>query len=209
MDENRWNALWRNLGGQTESRYSSSLYHLLVAAYGESHRRYHTSEHIEYCLKQLDLLNEEERVGPEVEAAIWFHDAVYDTHGVENEEKSARWGAEALVAGGIDERVAARVADLILETRHKGLAVDEDARIVVDVDLSILGSDENTFDRYEKLIREEYAWVPEEEYRVRRAAFLAGLLQRPVLFQTDFFRRRLEERARKNLKRSIGVIREE
>ena len=69
------------------------------------------------------------------------------------------------MAAGLGERVA----DLILATKHAAVPTDADARLVVDIDLSILGSAEERFDRYERDVRREYRWVPGFIYRRKRA----------------------------------------
>ena len=49
--------------------------------YSEEHRHYHTLAHIEHLLELLPHADET------VLAAVWFHDAIYDS--AQNEERSA------------------------------------------------------------------------------------------------------------------------
>jgi predicted metal-dependent HD superfamily phosphohydrolase len=74
-----------------------------------------------------------------------------------------------------------------------------------DIDLSILGYPVEAFDAYERDIRAEYAWVPEEAFRHGRRRILEGLLRRDPLFQTETFRRRFESSARANLRRVLAA----
>jgi len=166
---------------------------LLKARYAEPHRHYHTLEHIEHCLAEFDPRQARE---PEaVETAIWFHDAIYDTHRSDNEERSAAWLLELM-----PERKTA--AAMIRVTKdHRPSTPDE--ALLVDVDLAILGQPPEAFDRYERQIREEYAWVPGFLFRRKRAAILRGFLERPFIYGTEPFRAKYEGRARENLTRSL------
>lgn len=165
---------------------------LLKARYAEPHRKYHTLEHIEHCLREFDPRQARE---PEaVEAAIWFHDAVYDTRRHDNEEKSAE-----LLLSLLPE--AKRAAELVLVTKHHR-ASTPDETLLVDIDLAILGQPAERFDRYEREIREEYAWVPEAIFREKRGQILQGFLDRPFIYGTEFFRATYEAAARANLLRS-------
>jgi predicted metal-dependent HD superfamily phosphohydrolase len=78
--------------------------------------------------------------------------------------------------------------------------------LVCDVDLSILGRAAGEFDEYERRIREEYRLVPDPLYRAGRARALEKLLSRDPLFGTDYFRRRYEDSARSNLRRSLKSL---
>ena len=130
----------------------------------------------------------------EVEAALWFHDAIYRPGDSNNEEESASLASKLLTSAGARDEVVSRVADLVLATRHDTLPTDPDAQLLCDVDLSVLGREPDRFARFEQQIRREYAWVPEPLYRSTRAEVLAGFLAQPAVYQTEFFRERYELR---------------
>jgi predicted metal-dependent HD superfamily phosphohydrolase len=175
----------------------------LAKAYGEPSRAYHNTEHICDCLSQLDLSRELARNPDEVEAALWFHDAVYVPGAADNEDRSARLAETALAACAAPLNTRKRVAELVLATRHLTVPRDPDAQLLCDIDLSILGREPTVFDRFERAIRQEYAHVAEPEYRRERAAVLLGFLRRESLYQTTYFRARFEQQARTNLKRVL------
>jgi predicted metal-dependent HD superfamily phosphohydrolase len=66
----------------------------LIHAYSSPDRYYHNLTHIQDCLSVFDQTSSLVAHPKEVELAIWFHDAVYDTRRSDNEQKSAEW-AEA------------------------------------------------------------------------------------------------------------------
>lgn len=167
---------------------------LLKARYAEPHRRYHTLEHIEHCLAEFDPRRARE---PEaVELAIWFHDAIYDTRRSDNEERSAAWLLELMP----EQKAAAAMIRVTKD--HRPSTPDE--ALLVDVDLAILGQPEARFDRYEKQIREEYAWVPSIVFNMKRKSILKGFLERPFIYHSEPFRAKYEDAARRNLARSLG-----
>ena len=176
----------------------------LAARYAEPHRAYHTLEHIEACLRELDTVIDHAHDADALALAIWFHDAIYDTHARDSEERSAELARVTLETAGFSVERVERVAQMVLATRHDATPEDDDTRLLVDVDLSILGQDEPTFDRYETDVRFEYSWVPEQAFRAGRAAVLPGFLARPSIYATRCYRERYEAPARANLARSLA-----
>ena len=195
-------ALWRRIGASTDA---VPVYAFLVHAYAEPHRRYHTLDHIASVLAALDATHPSLTHPDAAEAALWFHDVVYDTHAIDSEAQSAARARTFLESAGVSPNRVARVVELILATTHTATPKDPDARYVVDIDLSILGAGEEEFDRYEWQIRQEYGWVPELTFRERRAALLRKFLDRPTIFLTPEFRH-LESPARANLTRSLAHL---
>jgi predicted metal-dependent HD superfamily phosphohydrolase len=179
----------------------------LVAAYSEKHRHYHTGEHIDYCLRELDRAPSVAQDLAEVELALWFHDAIYDPYSSDNEERSADWACALLTRHGANAARVERVRAHILATRHAVPATTPDSQLVVDVDLSILGADEATYAAFEKNVRKEYRWVPAILFRRKRAEILASFLARPQIYGTSAFHERYEPRARRNLLTAIENLR--
>ena len=142
----------------------------------------------------------------EIQVAIWFHDAVYDTHQSDNEEQSAEWARSYLEGAGVSLESTTRIVRMILATKtHK--PHDADAEIMLDIDLGILGTSAEVFESYDKAIRREYHWVPEEQYCVGRAQVLSSFLDRPNIYHTQLFSQQYESQARENLSRKIEELR--
>jgi predicted metal-dependent HD superfamily phosphohydrolase len=198
----RWGATWRALGVAPPS----GLFEAIIARYAEAHRHYHTPRHLEECFEALEgVRGEAERPG-EVELALWFHDAIYDTRRHDNEQRSAEWARAVAAEAGLEAQVGERVAALVMATRHEATPVGADACVLVDVDLSILAAEPLRFDEYERQVREEYRWVPEPVFRRERRRILRRLLERPALYNTARMRESHERRARANLERSLSQL---
>ena len=196
----RWSALWQAFGATADTRLLSTL----EAAYTEPHRHYHTLQHLEECFAHFEDLKHFALRPDEVEIALWFHDAVYDTRRQDNEERSARWAVQAL--SPVSREAAGRVRALVMATRHDAVPEGIDAQVLVDVDLAILGAPEARFDQYEAQVREEYAWVPGVLYRRGRRRILESFLARPAIYNTEEFLVRLEGPARTNIARSLARL---
>jgi len=180
----------------------------LLAAWSEPGRRYHNRVHLEDCLAQLDDSAAEATERSLIEAAIWFHDAVYEPLASDNEQRSAAWARRALGGLGVPGRIVGEIARLILLTRHvePPLETDRPGALLCDIDLSILGRAPEAFDRYDRQIRAEYAAVPDAAYQAGRRRILGALLARDPLYLTDRFRARYEAAARDNLRRALARL---
>lgn len=193
----------KRLGGQDRAGDS---FRRIIEAYSEPHRSYHTCDHLEACLSEFDRVRDVCETPDQVECALWLHDVVYEPLASDNEEKSALWAMEILSGSGCPENKANQVRDLILATKHVTPPVSMDARLMVDIDLAVLGQPSPVFDVYEKNIRAEYSWVPEESYRKGRAKVLRGFLERSGIFHTERFEESYGVQARRNLERVLRAL---
>ena len=103
---------------------------------------------------------------------------------------------DALHAAGVPRESVQHVHDLVMATRHTAVPSAQDERLLVDIDLSILGAERARFDEYEQQIRREYAYVPGFLFRRKRREILQGFLDRPAIYSTPYFHDALEARAR-------------
>src|SRR5262249_53077887 len=166
----------------------------LVQAYSAPGRFYHTLDHVMAVLATVEILASCARNLSAVKLAAWLHDVIYDSRASDNEERSARH------AEGLCEELAIPegppVAALIRKPKTHVAEDDADAQVLIDADLAILGASEPDYRDYAKKIRQEYAWVPEPQYRQGRRRVLESFLSRPRIYH---FLGRLEEPARRNL----------
>lgn len=170
--------------------------------YSEMHRVYHTAAHIRHCLVEFkpvrDMLSDPDAV----ELAIWFHDAIYDPRGKDNELQSAMFASRTLNNADVHPGLIKRVGDLIMATQHnRPLSFDDpDAIMMADINLSSLGAYPQMFDENAQRLRREMR-LSDEEFFKRQAIFLTKLFQRDRIYGTDFFSKKYERQARKNIER--------
>src|SRR5688572_3734533 len=74
---------------------SEATFSILLSRYNESHRHYHTLEHIRTLLSDADAYFQGQ-VPAELFFAIWFHDAIYESAFGQNEKRSAELAEKTL-----------------------------------------------------------------------------------------------------------------
>jgi len=198
-----WNAAWHALGVASAD---SALCIELQRRYSDPQRHYHTLQHLRECLAWFEREQAVAEHPGEVAIALWFHDAIYDVHAHDNEARSAEWARSAMLAAGVQAAAAERVHALVMATRHDAVPKGRDAELLIDIDLSILGAEQQRFDEYERQVHAEYAFVPDEVRLPRRRAILQRFLARETIYTTPRMHGLLEARARANLARSIAAM---
>ena len=209
-----WDAAWSSLGRPPPAGLQAEL----MVAWSESHRHYHDQRHLRECLGLWTRWRGHSRRPGEVAIALWFHDAIYDPQAGSNELHSAAWPARSLVRAGADSDTAQRVYDLVMSTKQAtqhgltqetalaALGSNPDAQLLVDIDLSILGSPPERFERYDQDVRKEYAWVPGLRYQQARAQVLQSFLDRPQLYHSEAAVALLERQSRVNLAAALSRL---
>lgn len=182
----------------------------LIGCYQETQRRYHSLQHLAECIAILNALPSSIRLDvatqAEIEMALWFHDAIYDVKGSDNEQKSANWAQKQLSDAGAAADAAQRVHSLIMATKHDAKPQLASEQLLVDVDLSILGAAPSRFAQYDKQVRQEYAWVPDDVFCEKRIAVLQQFLAHPFIYCTPYFRETREAQARENLQLAVTQL---
>ncbi len=186
------------------------LFHDLRTAYGERHRAYHTLTHIAEMLREAENHPLDERRA--IKAAILYHDFVYKTGnqdgGLSNEEASAQACGKIMSGRGIGAPIVERAMELIRMTEtHDAPEDDYEAALLMDIDMSVLGSTPTRYMRYAYGIAREYVpAIGEENYIHHRSMFLRSLIDGKPVFKTQEYSA-LEESVRENAERELGVLR--
>ena len=181
---------------------AAELYRVVVDRYAEPRRHYHTLGHIHHCLAQFDSARHLAEDPDAMELAIWFHDIVYDVGASDNELRSAQL-FDSLLGPHMPSERAQRVHRLITNTEHPIEPEDNDARLMVDIDLSSLALPWEEFMRDTDAICAECSDVPEAQLVAGKCNFFNELLSRSSIYLTAHFRERLETQARSNLERHL------
>ena len=195
-----WNLSWSTLGPTPPA----GLVEALLSAWAESSRHYHALQHLAECIAWFEREKDTAERPAEVALALWFHDAIYDVHAHDNEQRSADWARDALHAARLPEDATARIHALVMATQHHAVPQGRDAELLVDIDLAILGAPPVRFAEYEQQIRTEYSYVPSALFEARRRHLLQRFFEREPLYATEGMRAACEAQAKSNLRTAIG-----
>ena len=198
----RWKALMQRL----HFKPNEEVFEFLKQKYTEQHRAYHNLHHIKACLEHLDTYPKKINHKNELELAIWFHDIIYDPFRKNNELKSAEELEKFLKRNKADPNLMQMTYDLILSTLHRNPPKNESEALIMNIDISILGSSASDYKTYRVQIRKEYKWVPYFLYRSKRKEILKAFLRRERLYFTDYFYDKYEQLARANILKEIEDI---
>jgi len=203
-----WRSFWGSCGARGDPK---AIFEDLDHRYHEPHRFYHTWEHVRVCLEELAPARPLCRDQIAVELALWCHDAVYDSRAKDNERRSAAIARAAAVGMKLGEAAAAEAEALVLATTHGENEGERgtwatDIRVVLDIDLAILGRPPREFTAYEAGIRAEYSSLSDEDYRKERCLVLQSFVSRPRIYRTELFRERYERQARANIQEILARL---
>lgn len=201
----RFGAIWQRTIGQD----AEGAWFALDQGYSDPRRAYHNWKHIEAMLAGLDRARGEAEFScarlDDIELAIWFHDAVYDPLAKDNEAKSAEL-FRASAGDALGREQTDRICGMILATTLHARDDDLSTRLLLDLDLRVLGGTPADYRRYVDAVRAEYVAVPADAWKTGRPAVLKRFLERPAIYQTAYFHRELEARARQNAAREIESL---
>lgn len=199
-------ARWDGLLARLTNRDPTVTGRNLIARWAEPHRRYHDLAHLTTV---LDAVHDLAGHAPDLDAvrlAVWYHDAVY-AGAPDDEENSARLAEADLTALALPAALVAETARLVrLTATHDPAPGDRNGETLCDADLAILAADAGPYARYVAAVRAEYDHVPDEEFRVGRAAVLTHLLGLPTLFRTPTGQTRWEAVARANIEAELRTL---
>jgi predicted metal-dependent HD superfamily phosphohydrolase len=195
----KWHDLlsaWAVMPSLTDEMFDAIRQH-----YAGKGRFYHTLDHVAAMLEIVRSLASFARNLNAVNLAVWLHDVFYDSRASDNEVRSAEYAEQLCEKTSIKEGRA--VASLILKTKTHEAEDDPDAQVLIDADLAIFGASEPAYRAYAEKIRQEYAWVPEPDYRLGRRQVLERFLMKPRIFHLSAH---LEESARRNIAAEIARL---
>lgn len=182
----------------------------LLARWAEPHRRYHSTRHLVEMFWAFEDLTDAGELGEDDAAlgriAAWLHDAVYDPSAVvgANESASAELAERLLPRVRLDAAAVDTVVELVQMTADHAVRRDSALhRAFHDADVWILASPQERFDEYCGQVREEYAVVPDEQFRPARAHILRDLAAGEWIYLTEYGRRHWDAAARRNVDREL------
>jgi len=192
---------WKKLTKDCDESLVDKLFDLLAVRYTENHRYYHNLSHLSAMLVSLNqmAINQND---DNLRWAIFFHDAIYNPKRSDNELKSAELASLFLHQLNYPETTIILVEKMIMQTVHQfntAENTDDFTKLLIDLDLQILGATNNEYLMYADAIRKEYSFVPTYIFKRKRKAFLKKMLSKTRIYRTEYFYEHFEEVARKNI----------
>lgn len=182
------------------------LWNEIKSSYLKAGRHYHSLPHLDHLLTELLPVQNVIHDWQTLVFSVAYHDITYNVRKNDNEEKSAQVARARFsvlpVAPGQPDKCFLQ----IMATKGHAMADDDDTNLFTDADLSILGSGNDTYNRYTKMIRQEYKVYPTLIYKPGRQKVLRSFLQMPHIYKTAFFQHKYEEQARANLTRELKEL---
>jgi predicted metal-dependent HD superfamily phosphohydrolase len=200
----RFCTLWQRSSGTD----ADAVWEKLRTHYQEPHRHYHTLAHISHCLSELDVAKDHIEEFDATEMALWFHDVIYH-YGVRDNEILSVAYFRGVAGRGMDAAFVDRVSEFIVATQHTGAAADAAIAFLVDIDLSGFGRPWDDYLADSNALRHEADGVSDEQYYQGKLRFLDELKGWPTLYQSSFFRDRLEATAQANIARYTADLRKQ
>jgi predicted metal-dependent HD superfamily phosphohydrolase len=176
--------------------------------YRESHRHYHTLKHLCDLFLQFDQVKHQVKNVAVVAMAVYYHDVIYNPGSGSNEEDSARIAETELHELNWKERDIREIAAYVRSTKNHepDTAVLEpgDLHLFLDLDLSVLGSDWDSYRTYSLNILKEFG--NNAMVKWGRKGFMQKFLQKEHIYHTSYFQNKLEFKARENIQREINEL---
>ena len=204
-----------------EGRHKTGAWEALDASYTESHRAYHTWEHVAGLLEKLSEFSDLSTRSDIIAVSVFWHDVVYRT---QNQDGSPRPDYENVRDSGelfrqytlLNKSDADAVHDLIMATAnhlqaraekqyYAGFAGDLD--LFLDLDLSSLASPWEKFVENFARIRTEFSWASEVVFCSIQLEILKNFAKADVrLYRRAETSEKWRDAARANLKRCVTEL---
>ncbi|HEY8968649.1 MAG TPA: hypothetical protein VIM64_06140, partial [Puia sp.] len=136
-------AAWRDDAAMAESFWQE-----IEAAYTKKGRYYHTLQHLENMLGQLEEVKHLIGDWNVVLFSLFYHDIVYKALRKDNEEKSAELAEKRMAQLGVGATAIGACVEQVLATKGHGISPSADTNYFTDADLSILGAEAAAYDAY-------------------------------------------------------------
>jgi predicted metal-dependent HD superfamily phosphohydrolase len=183
-----------------------SLWKEIHDHYTESNRHYHTLQHLQNMLHELERVKSEIKDWHCIIVALAYHDVIYSATSGINEQNSADLARKRLKVINFPGQQSERVEILILATKAHSLSKDQDVNFFTDADLSVLGKSWEEYRQYAQNVRKEYSVFPDFLYNPGRKKVLQHFLSMDRVFKTRQFYDLYEAQCKKNLQAELQVL---
>lgn len=182
---------------------ATNLWLEIFTRYSESKRHYHTIDHLEAIISELNEVKDKITDWDTLLLAVFYHDIIYKASSSTNEADSAKLAMQRLAEFRFPADKIAKCANMIIATKEHLLSEDSDTNYLIDADLSILGRKADDYQKYTEEIREEYSIYPDFMYNKGRKKALQHFLQVETIYKTEYFIKKFEKNAKENVSNEL------
>lgn len=182
------------------------LWKEIETKYTEKGRHYHDLLHIERMFEEFEAIKDSISEFSLISFAVFYHDVIYDATSKSNEEKSASTAEKRLTELDLGKEEIAIISAQILATKSHQNSENSDINYLLDVDLSVLGKDWETYLDYTQKIRKEYSIYPDFLYKPGRKKVLRHFLELESIFKTEYFKGKYEVQAKENIEKELQLL---
>ncbi|XP_055706789.1 uncharacterized protein LOC129803932 [Phlebotomus papatasi] len=171
--------------------------------YSQDERVYHNQN----MFLQKEKYLRERKVNDCVILAAIFQYYIFDPK-KDSQVENCQAFRDFLAAAKVDnDNLEKYVTKLLGENNAEDMeGFQDDAQFLQDLDLAILGGTPEEYKNYTELLQKEYKYLNTEAYKSTRLKILKTFLTIPNIYSTNFFRERLEESARRNIRKEIEEL---
>lgn len=196
---------WKALFKDPDQKQVNSFWKDIHSHYSEPHRAYHNIEHLEHILGLIELQDLKLEDRETLIHATVFHDVIYQPGSTKNEKESAEYAETALQNLKQPKAMVEKVTRIILATANHQ-STDPLTQLFLDMDMAILGTTPQAYQKYRNAIRQEHQNILGILYNIGRRKFLKNTLKQERIFQTLEFFSSYEQKSRINIQNEIHTL---
>lgn len=185
---------------------ATNLWLEIFTKYSEPKRQYHTIDHLEAIITDLNEVKGKIDDWDTTLFAVFYHDIIYKASSKTNEADSSRLAKKRLSEIDLSNDKIDKCLAMILATKQHLPSEDSDTNYLLDADLAILGKNPEDYQKYSNQIREEYTIYADFMYNSGRKKALQYFLEMEAIYKTEHFFKKYEEQARINIKNELDNL---
>jgi predicted metal-dependent HD superfamily phosphohydrolase len=185
---------------------ATNLWLEIFTKYSEPKRQYHTIDHLEAIITDLNEVKGKIDDWDTTLFAVFYHDIIYKASSKTNEADSSKLAKKRLSEIDLSNDKIDKCLAMILATKQHLPSEDSDTNYLLDADLAILGKNPEDYQKYSNQIREEYTIYADFMYNSGRKKALQYFLEMEAIYKTEHFFKKYEEQARINIKNELDNL---
>lgn len=189
-----------------DTSISKKLWNEIVINYSDIGRYYHNLNHIEAIISELSDVKDQIPEWDTAMYSVFYHDIIFNATRTDNEALSAEVANNRLQEINFPKDKITECVLQILATKGHEAGTDLTTQLFMDADLAILGKDTKKYAEYSANIRKEFFVYTDAQYNAGRKKVLNHFLAMDQIFKTNYFHKKYELNARKNIERELTLL---